>query len=504
MNSFRPIAIHSEDRSASSRSSLDMGNQSWKLEKMLDGRGKSNYKLITSGTSRAVVDGRGGGGGGGAASTRERERRNRSRKQQQQATAPLKSIGAYGVPGANAYLNTKAPTLNSSVMRTMIKKVKNTEMKAIQDVSDVSSKTLRNDTERVLEGYAEVHGKVSRNMMIGNNGKFVSYNMEGNDFLQKSFANGHLVSSNIHLYNMHLLLSYFGTAPIGYCTVSLWSQIFSPALELVNLVTVPIQDIVSTKGRFLSKEIVMDTVPPGQIFVTVNFPDEIDGFFSLKYSIEGTQIYDHLRERDVPFEFPDFFLNQNNTENVFQAMNNNNNPLRAFAALHNKVSLPPLAPSEPTPALVTVPTTPAPISVATPALAPAPVTASAPVPAPAPAPVVVAPAPPTPTTNYASALTLPTLSKNIFGNYIRGKSGDNIPIFGNPIVDKPGKGASSIRDEDHESSNFFHQSTHMAKKMSLETSVANGEEDADFTEKDDTDIKNILSILRNQNSAPIR
>uniref|UniRef100_A0A6C0K499 Uncharacterized protein n=1 Tax=viral metagenome TaxID=1070528 RepID=A0A6C0K499_9ZZZZ len=492
MNSFRPIPIHSEDRSASSRSSLDMGNQSWKLEKMLDNRGKSNYKLITSGTSRAVVDGR-GGGGGGAASTRERERRNRSRKQQQQATAPLKSIGAYGVPGANAYLNTKAPTLNSSVMRTMIKKVKNAETKAIQDVSDVSSKTLRNDTERVLEGYAEIHGKVSRNMMIGNNGKFVSYNMEGNDFLQKSFANGHLVSSNIHLYNMHLLLSYFGTAPIGYCTVSLWSQIFSPALELVNLVTVPIQDIVSTKGRFLSKEIVMDTVPPGQIFVTVNFPDEIEGFFSLKYSIEGTQIYDHLRERDVPFEFPDFFLNQNNTENVIQAMNNHN-PLRAFAALHNKVSLPPLAP-ELTPAPVAVPTTPAPIPVAAP---------TAPAPAPAPAPVAVAPAPPTPTTNYASALTLPTLSKNIFGNYIRGKTGDNIPIFGNPIVEKPGKGASSIRDEDHESSNFFHQSTHMAKKMSLETSVANGEEDADFTEKDDTDIKNILSILRNQNSAPIR
>jgi len=237
----------------------------------------------------------------------------------------------------------------------------------------------------------------------------------------------------------------------------------------------------------------MDTVPPGQIFVTVNFPDEIEGFFSLKYSIEGTQIYDHLRERDVPFEFPDFFLNQNNTENVIQAMNNHN-PLRAFAALHNKVSLPPLAP-ELTPAPVAVPTTPAPIPVAAP---------TAPAPAPAPAPVAVAPAPPTPTTNYASALTLPTLSKNIFGNYIRGKTGDNIPIFGNPIVEKPGKGASSIRDEDHESSNFFHQSTHMAKKMSLETSVANGEEDADFTEKDDTDIKNILSILRNQNSAPIR
>lgn len=459
MNSFRPIAIHSEEKSMSSRSSLDMGNQSWKLEKMVDNRGKSNYKLITSGGSRAVVDGR--GNAGGAASTRERERRHRTRRQQQQQAMPLKSIGAYGVPGANAYLNNKAPTLNSSVMRSIIKKAKITDaVKAIQDVSEASSKTLRNDTERVLERYAESHGKLSQNIMIGNNGRFVSYSMEGNDFLQKSFAHGHLVSSNIHLYHMHLLLSYFGSTPIGYCTVSLWSQIFSPALELVNLVTVPVQDIVSTKGRFISKEIVMDTVPPGQIFVTVNFPEELDGFFSVKYSIEGTQIYDNLRERDVPFEFPDFFLHQG-AEQILHAITNNTNPFRAFAALHNK--------KEETRAV-------------------APVEPVVPTPAPTPEPVAVVSTPSRPP-NYASALTLPTLPKNIFGNYIRGKTGENIPIFGKPEVEKQ----PIEKDDCHESSILLNSSTHMTKNLS----VTHIEEDVDFTEKDENDIHKILSILRN-------
>lgn len=462
MNSFRPIAIHSADES--SRSSLDMGNQSWKLEKMVDGRGKSNYKLVTSASSsRAVVDGR--GTGGGAASTREK--RNRNKRVSQQNAAVLKSIGAYGVPGANAYLNTKAPTLNSSVMRTNIKKVKNTEaIKTIQDLSDASSKSLRNDTERVLEGYAESYGKLSRNMMIGNNGKFVPYIMDGNDFLQKSFAHGHLVSSNIHLYNMHLLLSYFGTTPIGYCTVSLWSQIFSPALELVNLVTLPIQDIVSTKGRFLSKEIVMDTVPPGQIFVTVNFPEELEGFLSIKYSIEGTQIYENQRERDVPFEFPDFFLNQ--------GIEQHNNPLRAFAALNKKQFQIP----EPV--------------VAAPAPAPEPT--PAPEPAPPPAPVVTLPQP-----VYASVNTLPKLPKNLFGNYIRGKTEENIPIFGNPTKDKSVTNddeKNTTNNDKNESSIFLNQSTHAAQKMSVAGIEAHGEEDTEFTEKDDTDIHKILSFLR--------
>jgi hypothetical protein len=468
MNSFRPIAIHSADDS--SRSSLDMGNQSWKLEKMVDGKGKSNYKLVTSGSSsRAVVNGR--GNIGGAASTREK--RNRNKRASQQNAAVLKSIGAYGVPGANAYLNTKAPTLNSSVMRTNIKKVKNIEaIKTIQDLSDASSKSLRNDTERVLEGYAESYGKLSRNMMIGNNGKFVPYIMDGNDFLQKSFAHGHLVSSNIHLYNMHLLLSYFGTTPIAYCTVSLWSQIFSPALELVNLMTIPIQDIVSTKGRFLTKEIVMDTVPPGQIFVTVNFPEEFDGFLSIKYSIEGTQIYENQRERDVPFEFPDFFLNQG-----IEHLNNNNNPLRAFAALNKKqFSLPETvvsAPEQPEPE-------------------------PEPEPAPAPPVTTIIPQP-----VYASVNTLPKLPKNLFGDYIRGKTEGNIPIFGNPINDKSvinedEKNTSTTNNDKNESSIFLNHSTHAAKKMNgrvvgIET---HGEEDTEFTEKDDTDIHKILSFLR--------
>jgi hypothetical protein len=271
---------------------------------------------------------------------------------------------------------------------------------------------------------------------------------------------------------MHLLLSYFGTTPIAYCTVSLWSQIFSPALELVNLMTIPIQDIVSTKGRFLTKEIVMDTVPPGQIFVTVNFPEEFDGFLSIKYSIEGTQIYENQRERDVPFEFPDFFLNQG-----IEHLNNNNNPLRAFAALNKKqFSLPETvvsAPEQPEPE-------------------------PEPEPAPAPPVTTIIPQP-----VYASVNTLPKLPKNLFGDYIRGKTEGNIPIFGNPINDKSvinedEKNTSTTNNDKNESSIFLNHSTHAAKKMNgrvvgIET---HGEEDTEFTEKDDTDIHKILSFLR--------
>jgi hypothetical protein len=100
---------------------------------------------------------------------------------------------------------------------------------------------------------------------------------------------------------------------------------------------------------------------------------------------------------------------------------------------------------------------------------------------------------------YASVNTLPKLPKNLFGNYIRGKTEENIPIFGNPTKDKSVTNddeKNTTNNDKNESSIFLNQSTHAAQKMSVAGIEAHGEEDTEFTEKDDTDIHKILSFLR--------
>lgn len=278
MHSFRPIPIHSKNDSQNV-SSRSIDPHSWKLEKNIDERGKSNYKLVSD--NRSFSD--------------NIKHRSYHRKHKIQH----KTIGAYGVPGSSAYMN---PSMSSGLMRGIRKVKKNDSLKNIQDISDVS-KTFKNDAEITIERYAENEDLISKNMLIGNNNKLLNYT-NGNDLLHKSFQHSHLLSNDIYLQKINLLISYFGNDKIPYMSISIWSQTFSPSIELINITSIPIQNIEKNFGKLISKEINSEIVTKGQLFLTINCPDEYQGKFNIKYNIEMTQIFTNLKEIDINFEYP--------------------------------------------------------------------------------------------------------------------------------------------------------------------------------------------------------
>jgi len=435
MNSYRPIPIHStrknDDISMSSRSMDNMHN-SWKLEKIIDEKGKSNYKLVTennTNTDNAI----------GSTSRKNKSKRN--------TIATHRPIGAYGVPGANAYLNTKAttlhsPTLNSNIIKSIKRIKKKPSFQYKEEQSETSSKTARTGVEINLERFATLNGKIYNNMIIGNNGSIIPYGT-GNDLVQKSFQHGHLVTSNIHLENINILISYFGPKVIPCLTVSVWSQVLTPTIELTNIFTIPVQNIQPNHGKVIIRELDSETITKGQIFLTVNSTEDYEGKIDIKYNLEVTPISDNGKEAEFEFEFPDFFNN-------------------GGFGLPTKLITP----------IVSEPVQPVPVQVA-----------------PAPVQAVLTPVAPkvTPIINYPKKT-----NKSIFGDFIKGQNDENVPIFG--------KKAEEIKDT-NEGSISMNQSMYANQAIKAVGLIQDNNDDAeiDFTERDDTDINKILNILRNQN-----
>jgi hypothetical protein len=412
---------------------MDNMHNSWKLEKIIDEKGKSNYKLVTeNNTNKETVI--------GSSSRKHKAKRN--------AFANHRPIGAYGVPGANAYLNTKAttlhsPTLNSNIIKSIKRIKKKPSFQYKEEQSETSSKTARTGVEINMERFASINGKIYNNMIIGNNGLIIPYGT-GNDLVQKSFQHGHLVTSSIHLENINILISYFGPKVIPCLTVSVWSQVLSPTIELTNIFTIPVQNIQPNHGKVIIREFESDVVTKGQIFLTVNSTEDYDGKIDIKYNLEVTPIYDNRKEAEFEFEFPDFFNNG------------------GFGL---------------------------PTKFITPIVEQQPVVVQAPAPSAAPvqAPLPVAAKVTTPIINYPKKT-----NKSIFGDFIKGQNEQNVPIFGKKQEDRDANEGSISLNQ----SIYANQAI---KAAGLLIDGGNDDAEIDFTERDDTDINKILNILRNQN-----
>jgi hypothetical protein len=220
--------------------------------------------------------------------------------------------------------------------------------------------------------------------------------------------------------------------------VSIWSQTFSPAIELVNIITLPIQNLEPNRGKLIIKDIHADVVNRGQVFVTLNCTEEYVGNIDVKYSLEVSSVYEISREAEYDFEFPDFF-------------NNGGFPVPVQM---------PIRVQEPIIQEIVQPTPEQPVQI------------------------VTAPAPKQPV-NFA-----PKTNKSIFGDFIKGKNEENVPIFGKktPEMDQ-NDGSISMNQSIY---------ANQAKKAANFLQDNNDDNDVDFTEKDDTDINKILNILRNQ------
>lgn len=478
MNSLRAIAIEpsasiSHDDRSRSRKSCDSYNSSWKLEKIVDERGKSNYKVVTSHLPVPP-------------SSHSSDRRRNSRKNIINAG----TIGAYGVPGNKAYLNNKAPTLHAGIIRSARKtrkssspSLQNDHLKQIQDISDSSARSGKNDLETSLERYGEVHEHISKNLIVGNDQVLIPYTNE-NDLLQKSYQHGHLITNNTYLQSFHLLFSYFGTKKIPYLTVSIWSQLLSPHIELINLLSIPIKNLESNKGKLIVKDIHTDLLQRGQLFITVNLPEEYSGYMSLKYNLELVQMWENNKEMDVAFEFPHFFSNSGSD---FVS------PVKKQEISHEeRMTSPKLLPpsleedreedGENLPILESLPQE--------------------------------IPIRPSAYKEVIEKMQLPKLTGGIFGNFITSKNDDNIPIFHQkptvvgptaapttPAIPHPPSLTNHGRRRNNNNNNMENshfsmlQSTFQHANPLTMDNVPDITEDLDYTEEND--ISRLLNILRN-------
>jgi hypothetical protein len=195
----------------------------------------------------------------------------------------------------------------------------------------------------------------------------------------------------------------------------------------VNILTIPVQNLEPNRGKLITRDIHADIVSKGQIFVTLNCTEEYIGNLDIKYSLELTQLNESSKESEYDFEFPDFFNNGGFSK-----------------VMTDDVFSVPVVP--------VIPTVEAPKQTIT---------------------------------NFA-----PRTNKSIFGDFIKGKNEENIPIFGKKATEA----------DQNDGSISMNQSIYanQAKKAANLIQEGNEENDVDFTEKDDTDINKILNILRNQ------
>lgn len=438
MNSQTIRAINNPlkiDEMSISNRTYDLSN-SWKLEKQVDNKGRSNYKLVTDTLS---------------------EIKSQRKSQKKKNMYNNSGIGAYGVPGNKSYLLNKTPTLNSSGVltqnTTVIKKIKKSpfpaiseNQKQINDLSEESVRSLKNDIEQIIERVCDTKDIIHKNMIIGNNHQLISYE-NGNDLLKKSYYHAHLLTNNIYLQNLHILLSYIGNKKIPYMTISIWSQLFSPHLELINVLTIPVKNIESNHGKLIVKEIQTDIIQKGQLFLTVNCPEEYKGYMCIKYNIELIQIFEVNKEMDVLFEFPSFFA-----ETVLEPKQNPPEEVKVVEPIVEIIE------KEPEPI----------INLQTPIIEP----------------ITVNP-----------KQELPSLDNNLFGDFITRTNKKKIPIFS----ETPRKNVSKLNQNDTSHFSFL-QATNAEITNDIPHQALGDitEEEPDFTEKDENDIHQLLSILRNQ------
>jgi hypothetical protein len=348
-------------------------NQSWTLEKTTNDSGKTNYKLITSDSKSSSRHG----------------------KKPKKSVQNHKSIAAYGVPSADAYLNNKAQTLNSSIIKSIKKTAIKKEPHDPTNVDSLEDQSYHLNIER----FAESRGQIFQHGIISND-TILPYQDE-NDLLKKSFIYGHLIKENSIINNIHILLSYFGKEKINL-TLSIWSLNFVPQMELVKITSIPFNNLSPNIGKFIKKELNSKMIQKGQLFLTIDSDSKYSGDLVIKYSIHLEQV-NAQNHNDVSFEFPDFF-HLNHKEVIIQ----------------NPIPIPEITPIQ----------------------------------------------------NNAS----------IFGDFIVKKTEDDIPIFGKK---------KNRTDDASTNSTYARQS----KSAALNTIP---EVLDDVSERDNTDINNILNILRNQ------
>lgn len=423
---FSSINIQkSDDRSASSKS-LDAINNSWKLEKVVDERGKTNYKLITSDSKSVSSD-----------SMRARRHQTKHGKKTEH-----KSIGAFGVPGANAYMNNKATTLQSGIIKS-IKRIPTHKKSEHKDFEEETEKSVvkMEWVDQTIERFGERSGLLDKNMIIGNDKNLIEYN-NANDLLQKSYHHGHLITNNTSIKNLNILLSYFGPKTIPLLTISVWSQILSPNIELINILSIPIHNLQSNKGKLITKEINTDIIPKGQIFITINLQDRQEGYFNIKYNLEVTQVIHSFKNEDVNFEFPDFF----STSYPISSQSYKKDQIYEKKVSEQEDEYEEEDEEES---------------------------------------VVEEPLPP------VQVPDVPKLSNtSIFGDFIK-KTENNIPIFGKKKI-------VPETEEDGSQFSFMNSNTYAAQARNAAGIIPDVNEDVEFTEKDENDINNILNLLRNQ------
>jgi hypothetical protein len=433
---FSSINIQkSDDRSVSSRS-LDAINNSWKLEKVVDERGKTNYKLITSDSKSVSSD-----------SMRARRHQAKHGKKTEH-----KSIGAFGVPGANAYMNNKATTLQSGIIKS-IKRIptvhKTTKHRDYEDETEKSVMKME-WVDQTIERFGERSGSLDKNMIIGNDKNLIEYN-NANDLLQKSYHHGHLITNNTSIKNLNILLSYFGSQPIPLLTISVWSQILSPHIELINILSIPIHNLQSNKGKLITKELNTDIIPKGQIFITLNLQDRQEGYFNIKYNLEVTQVIHSFKNEDVNFEFPDFFSSSYPVSSRGYKVNQEQESELDYKIKQEILGVEEeiLGGDEEEESVMEEPLPPVQVQ------------------------------------------DLPKLSNtSIFGDFIK-KTENNIPIFGKKKI-------VPETEEDGSQFSFMNSNTYAAQGRSAAGIIPDVNEEVEFTEKDENDINNILHLLRNQ------
>jgi hypothetical protein len=173
--------------------------------------------------------------------------------------------------------------------------------------------------------------------------------------------------------------------------------------------------------------------------VTLNFQQDFEGYFNIKYNIEFTQIFNIQKEMDINFEFPELLdtipkVLPRVDEKVIEEIEDDETEETENFEEEEEEKIESVKKEEPV------------------------------------------------------KKNVPQLSKNLFGNFITGKTEDNIPIFTNRTTQKQSDQSNySILQ-----SPYINQAKNAAQQISCQT------EDVDFTEKDDQDVHQLLSILRKQ------
>ena len=390
MNSIKSIPIsslHLDDQSFSSKT-FDTIQNSWTLQKKMDVKGKTNYKLINESSENSFY-------------------KKKNVKHLKKSTH--RSIGSFSNPVNNL------KNLSTLEIIKSVKRIKNNEdalEKKTNLVKEITEKENPNPKNNVLldRFVLSENNKIYKDMILGIHNRFINYS-DVNDMIQKSLYNGHLYSNANFINSINVILSYSGISPIENMTISIWQLVMYPQFDLMNIENILVKEIQMNKGKYIYKKIEKQISSLGQLFLTFHIQQEKEGKLSMKYNLELTKT-----EMD------------DNKGDIFKSIMEEKDKIYFDFDVNNAEDEEPKKEKD-----LNIIETP---------------------------------------------IETPKLSKNIFGDFIKQVNQNNIPIF------------SDKKDEMSESN-----SIRTRKNIS---NIIYDNEDYDFTEKDSNDVKNILSILKNQ------